>query len=162
MCSLRWAPPRRASRAFRCGAASARMRTTMRAQVHAGIASARSTSATRRSRRRSRGATTAAGLRSRLITRPSSIPRSARVAARLTDGTPLLLDKQIGEGHMLLACLGARQLDQRSATASRCLWRLWIARRGISPAERLSGSRLVDSFVQLRCGSRTRCSGSQR
>jgi hypothetical protein len=33
-------------------------------------------------------------------------PAQARVAARFTDGTPLLLDKQMGEGHLLAARIG--------------------------------------------------------
>ena len=33
-------------------------------------------------------------------------PAQARVAARLSDGTPLLLDKQLGEGHVLLFASG--------------------------------------------------------
>ena len=37
-------------------------------------------------------------------------PAQARVAARLNDGTPLLLDKQVGEGHMLLFASGLENL----------------------------------------------------
>ncbi len=77
-------------------------------------------------------------------------PGSARVAARLADGTPLLLDKQIGEGHMLLLTSGLDNL-----TNDLPLHPVFVAfvdhtARYLSGTERLSGSRLVDSFVQLR------------
>ena len=76
----------------------------------------------------------------------------ARVAARLTDGTPLLLDKQIGEGHVLLLASGLENL-----TNDLPLHPVFVAfvdrtARYLSGSERLSGSRLVDSFVQLRAG----------
>ena len=77
-------------------------------------------------------------------------PGQARVAARLTDGTPLLLDKQIGEGHVLLLTSGLDNL-----TNDLPLHPVFVAfvdrtARYLSGSERLSGSRLVDSFVQLR------------
>src|ERR1700740_2323577 len=37
-------------------------------------------------------------------------PRNARVMAQLADGTPLLLDKQLGEGHVLLFSSGFENL----------------------------------------------------
>ena len=55
----------------------------------------------------------------------------ARVIVRLTDQTPLLLEKQIGEGHVLLFASGLRQPDQRSAGASCVCTRLWIAPHAI-------------------------------
>ena len=51
----------------------------------------------------SRDATTAAGLKPRCFMRRSSIRAGARVAARLSDGTPLVLDKQIGPGAFAVA-----------------------------------------------------------
>jgi hypothetical protein len=74
----------------------------------------------------------------------------ARVAARLTDGTPLLLDKQLGEGHVLLLASGLENL-----TNDLPLHPVFVAfvdrtARYLSGSERLSGSRLVDSYVQLR------------
>ena len=77
----------------------------------------------------------------------------ARVAARLTDGTPLLLDKQIGEGHILLLTSGLDNL-----TNDLPLHPVFVAfvdrtARYLSGSERLSGSRLVDSFVQLRAAT---------
>jgi hypothetical protein len=77
-------------------------------------------------------------------------PGSARVAARLADGTPLLLDKQIGEGHMLLLTSGLDNL-----TNDLPLHPVFVAfvdhtARYLSGTERMTGSQLVDSFVQLR------------
>jgi hypothetical protein len=74
----------------------------------------------------------------------------ARVAARLTDGTPLLLDKQLGEGHVLLLASGLENL-----TNDLPLHPVFVAfvdhtARYLSGSERLGGSRLVDSFVPLR------------
>ncbi len=77
-------------------------------------------------------------------------PGQARVAARLNDGTPLLLDKQMGEGHVLLFTSGLENL-----TNDLPLHPVFVAfvdrtARYLSGDERLSGSRLVDSYVQLR------------
>jgi hypothetical protein len=74
----------------------------------------------------------------------------ARVAARLADGTPLLVEKQLGEGHLLLFASGMENL-----TNDLPLHPLFVAfvdrlARHLSGSEPLSGSRLVDSFVQLR------------
>jgi hypothetical protein len=75
---------------------------------------------------------------------------AARVAARLVDGTPLLLDKQLGEGHVVLLASGLENL-----TNDLPLHPVFVAfvdrtARYLSGSERQSGSRLVDSFVQLR------------
>ena len=80
-------------------------------------------------------------------------PGQARVAARLTDGTPLLLDKQVGEGHVLLLASGLENL-----TNDLPLHPIFVAfvdrtARYLSGSERLSGSRPVDSYVQLRAGA---------
>jgi hypothetical protein len=77
-------------------------------------------------------------------------PAQARVAARLTDGTPLLVEKQLGEGHLLLLASGMENL-----TNDLPLHPLFVAfvgriARHLSGSESLSGSSLVDSFVQLR------------
>jgi Aerotolerance regulator N-terminal/von Willebrand factor type A domain len=74
----------------------------------------------------------------------------ARIAARLGDGTPLLLDRQIGEGHVLLFTSGLENL-----TNDLPLHPVFVAfvdkvARYLSGSERLSDSRLVDSFVQIR------------
>jgi hypothetical protein len=77
----------------------------------------------------------------------------ARIAARLNDGTPLLLDRQVGEGHVLLFTSGLENL-----TNDLPLHPVFVAfvdkvARYLSGSERQSGSRLVDSFVQLRSAS---------
>jgi hypothetical protein len=74
----------------------------------------------------------------------------ARVAARLVDDTPLLLDKQLGEGHVVLLASGLENL-----TNDLPLHPVFVAfvdrtARYLSGSERLRGSSLVDSFVQLR------------
>jgi len=75
--------------------------------------------------------------------------QNARVAARLNDGTPLLLDKPSGEGRLLLFTSGLENL-----TNDLPLHPVFVAfvdqtARYLSGSEQLSGSRVVDSFVQL-------------
>ncbi len=77
-------------------------------------------------------------------------PGQARVVARLSDGTPLLLDRQSGEGHILLFTSGFENL-----TNDLPLHPVFVAfvdkvARYLSGRERLSDSQAVDSFVQLR------------
>ena len=74
----------------------------------------------------------------------------------MTDGTPLLLEKQMGEGHLLLLTSGLENL-----TNDLPLHPVFVAfvdrtARYLSGSERLSGSRLVDSFVAAARGSRVR------
>ena len=75
---------------------------------------------------------------------------NARTVATLNDGTPLLLDRAQGEGHILLLTTG---LD--NATNDLPLHPVFVAfvdraARYLSGASRLSGSRTVDTFVPLR------------
>jgi hypothetical protein len=79
-------------------------------------------------------------------------PGQARVAARLGDGTPLVLDRQIGEGHVLLLTSGLENLTNDLPLHPVFVAFVDKAARYLSGSERLSGSRLVDSFVQLRSG----------
>ena len=77
-------------------------------------------------------------------------PGESRVAARLSDGTPLLLDKQIGEGHVLLLTSGLENL-----TNDLPLHPVFVAfvdktARYLSGRGRVNGFQLVDSFLQLR------------
>ncbi len=77
-------------------------------------------------------------------------PMQARVIARLNDDTPLLLDRQVGEGHILLFTSGFENL-----TNDLPLHPIFVAfvdktARYLSHQERLTGSQLVDSFVELR------------
>jgi hypothetical protein len=77
----------------------------------------------------------------------------ARVAARLTDGTPLVLDKQIGDGHVLLLASGLDNLTNDLPLHPVFVTFVDHAARYLSGTERLSGSRLVDAYMQLRSGS---------
>ncbi len=77
-------------------------------------------------------------------------PAQARVVARLTDGTPLLLEKQLGEGRIVLLTSGFDNL-----TNDLPLHPVFVAfvdhmARYLSGSEQLSGARVVDSFVPLR------------
>lgn len=77
-------------------------------------------------------------------------PGSARVAARLADGTPLLIDKQSSEGHILLFASGFDNLTNDLPLHPIFVAFVDRAARYLSGRERLSGSRLVDAYVQLR------------
>jgi len=74
----------------------------------------------------------------------------ARVAARLSDGTPLLLDKEVGEGHIVLLASGLENLTNDLPLHP--IFVVFVDRmaRYLSGDERLIGSKVVDSFVQLR------------
>ncbi len=77
-------------------------------------------------------------------------PAQARVAARLNDGTPLLLEKQVGEGRILLFSSGLDNL-----TNDLPLHPVFVAftdrmAHFLSGGDQLSGTKLVDSIVQLR------------
>jgi hypothetical protein len=77
-------------------------------------------------------------------------PEHARVVARLADGTPLLFDKQLGEGHVVLFASGLENLTNDLPLHPVFVAFVDHAARYLSGDERLSGSKLVDSFVQLR------------
>jgi Aerotolerance regulator N-terminal/von Willebrand factor type A domain len=77
----------------------------------------------------------------------------SRVVARLTDGTPLLMDKQIGEGHVLLLASGLDNLTNDLPLHPVFVSFVDQASRYLSGSDRLSGSRLVDSFVQVRAAT---------
>jgi hypothetical protein len=77
-------------------------------------------------------------------------PGTARVTARLSDRTPLLLDKQTGEGHVLLFTSGLENLTNDLPLHPVFVEFVDKTARYLSGHERLSGSQLVDSFVQLR------------
>lgn len=82
-------------------------------------------------------------------------PGQARVAMRLADGTPLLLEKQIGEGHVLLFASGLENLTNDLPLHPMFVAFVDRTARHLSGTEQLSGSRLVDSFVQLRSATET-------
>ncbi len=77
-------------------------------------------------------------------------PDQARVIARLTDGTPLLMEKQIGEGHVLLFASGLDNLTNDLPVRPAFVPFVDRTARYLSGSGSISGSRLVDSFVPLR------------
>ena len=74
----------------------------------------------------------------------------ARVIARLTDQTPLLMEKQIGEGHVLLFASGFDNLTNDLPVRPAFVAFVDRTARYLSGSDSVSGSRLVDSFVPLR------------
>jgi hypothetical protein len=77
-------------------------------------------------------------------------PGNARVVARLADGTPLLVDKQLGEGHVLLFASGFDNLTNDLPVNPAFVAFVDQTAKYLSGEERASGARVVDSFVQLR------------
>jgi hypothetical protein len=77
-------------------------------------------------------------------------PGSARVVARLADGTPLLIDKQMGEGHVLVFASGFDDLSNDLPLQPAFVAFVDQTARYLSGEERVGGARVVDSFVQLR------------
>jgi hypothetical protein len=80
-------------------------------------------------------------------------PAQARAAAWLADGTPLILDKQLGEGHVLLFASGLENLTNDLPLQPVFVAFVDQAARYLSGNEQLGGSRLVDSYVQLRAAA---------
>jgi hypothetical protein len=74
----------------------------------------------------------------------------SRVVARLADGTPLLLDKQMGQGHVLLLASGLDNVTNDLPLHPTFVPFVDQSARYLAGVERLSGARVVDSFVQLR------------
>ncbi len=77
-------------------------------------------------------------------------PAQARVIVRLTDSTPLLMEKQIGEGHVLLFASGFDNLTNDLPVRPAFVPFVDRTARYLSGNDSVSGSRLVDSFVPLR------------
>jgi hypothetical protein len=77
----------------------------------------------------------------------------ARVIVRLTDQTPLLMEKQIGEGHVLLLASGLDNLTNDLPVRPAFVAFVDRTARYLAGSESISGSRLVDSFVPLRAAA---------
>jgi hypothetical protein len=77
-------------------------------------------------------------------------PGNARVVARLGDGTPLLIDKQMGEGHVLLFASGFDNFTNDLPVNPAFVAFVDQTAKYLSGEERMNGSRVVDSFIQLR------------
>lgn len=74
----------------------------------------------------------------------------SRVVARLADGTPLLLDRQVGQGHVLLFASGLDNMTNDLPLHPAFVPFVDQSARYLSSMEQLSGARVVDSFIQLR------------
>ena len=74
----------------------------------------------------------------------------ARVIARLTDGTPLLLEKKIGEGEVLLFTSGLDNLTNDFPLHPAFVPFVEQTALYLSGIERRGGARVVDSFLELR------------
>ena len=77
-------------------------------------------------------------------------PDNYRVAARLTDQTPLLLEKRIGEGHLLLLTTGLDNLTNDFPLHPAFVPFVEQTARYLSGIQQRSGSSVVDSFLELR------------
>ena len=75
---------------------------------------------------------------------------NARVISRLTDGTPLLVEKKLSEGRVLLFTSGLDNLTNDFPMHPIFVPFIEQTARYLSGTERRSGSRVVDSFFELR------------
>jgi hypothetical protein len=74
----------------------------------------------------------------------------ARVVARLTDQTPLILDKKIGEGHVLLFASGFDNLTNDLPLHPAFVPFIEESAQYLAGIARTGGARVVDSYVELR------------
>jgi hypothetical protein len=77
---------------------------------------------------------------------------NSRVVARLTDRTPLLLEKKVGEGRVLLLGSGLDNLTNDFPMHPVFIPFVEQTARYLSGTERRSGARVVGSFLELRKG----------
>jgi hypothetical protein len=77
-------------------------------------------------------------------------PAEARVVARLTDQTPLLLDKKIGEGHVLVLATGLDDLTNDIPVQPVFVPFVKQTALYLSGTADRAGSRIVDSDLELR------------
>jgi hypothetical protein len=83
----------------------------------------------------------------------------ARVLVRLGDGTPLLMDKAMGEGHVLVFASGFENLTNDLPLQVGFVPFVDRAARYLSGEDKLGGARVVDTFVQLRSAEGGKTSG---
>jgi hypothetical protein len=74
----------------------------------------------------------------------------SRVVARLADGVPLVMDKQMGQGHIVLFASGFDNVTNDLPLNPAFVPFVDESARYLAGVERLSGARVVDSFVALR------------
>src|SRR5579871_3711189 len=77
-------------------------------------------------------------------------PGDARVIVRLGDQTPLLLEKRIGEGRVMLLTSGLDNLTNDFPLDPLFVPFIEQTARYLAGSERAGGARLVDSFLELR------------
>ena len=79
-------------------------------------------------------------------------PGDSRVVAKLTDRTPLLLEKRVGQGRVLLLASGLDNLTNDFPLHPAFVPFVDQTARYLSGTERRSGARVVDSLLELRAG----------
>ncbi len=77
-------------------------------------------------------------------------PDAARVIVRLGDQTPLLLEKRIGEGRVMLLTSGLDNLTNDFPLAPAFVPFIEQTARYLAGSERQGGARLVDAYLELR------------
>ena len=77
-------------------------------------------------------------------------PGDARVIVRLSDQTPLLLEKQIGEGRVVLFTSGLDNLTNDFPLNPAFVPFIEQTARYLSGSERQGGARVVDAYLELR------------
>ena len=81
-------------------------------------------------------------------------PGDARVIARLSDQTPLLLEKRIGEGRVMLFTSGLDNLTNDFPLEPAFVPFIEQTARYLAGSERQGGARIVDAFFELRNDSK--------
>ncbi len=81
---------------------------------------------------------------------PGSGPNAARVIVRLSDQTPLLLEKRIGEGRVVLLTSGLDNLTNDFPLNPAFVPFIEQTARYLAGSERQGGARPVDAFLELR------------
>ncbi len=83
---------------------------------------------------------------------PGAGPGAARVIVRLADQTPLLLEKRIGEGRVVLFTSGLDNLTNDFPLDPAFVPFIEQTARYLAGSERQGGARLVDAYLDLRNG----------
>ena len=81
---------------------------------------------------------------------PGAGPGAARVIVRLADQTPLLLEKRIGEGRVLLLTSGLDNLTNDFPLDPAFVPFIEQTARYLAGSERQGGARIVDAYFELR------------
>jgi hypothetical protein len=92
---------------------------------------------------------------------PGTGPGAARVIVRLGDQTPLLLEKRMGEGRVVLLTSGLDNLTNDFPLNPAFVPFIEQTARYLAGSERQGGARPVDAFFELRNGREKRAEPSQ-